>query len=213
MKFNEKKAQDFWDAISKKSTKDPTRHGDKLRLSYDTEFVLDKIKILEKNHILDLGAGTGQLSIELNKNLNNAEFSLVEKNETFSNSIPKLSNFIISNNDLIDYNFNNFFDTALLFGVVNSISVESEIELYKKIHQNLKGGVFIIKHQCGTNADVIFDDYSDAIGANYTARYPFINNQINLLRTFFQVEQYDIYPPELNLHSNTHFYAFVCNSK
>ena len=82
--FDENKAQQYWARIAKqRMDTDPTRHGDKNRLFYDVKFIEQKCDLASINNIIDLGAGSGQLSEELFDINSKLEITCVEKHAEF----------------------------------------------------------------------------------------------------------------------------------
>lgn len=215
--FNEKKAQQFWSNKNITDIKDdPTRHGDNERLMYDLNHILNVLGNKNVNSLLDLGAGTGQLTKAINTKISIKKRVLVEKNLTFIKQITKEKNMNLVNEDIHDFclNHNNMYDLILLFGVMNSIERGNAYKIYKLLENMMdKDSILIIKHQCGIKQEVIIDNYSSKLKSFYTARYPHHEDELTTLKNVFDVQVYDIYPKELNKFTNTHFFSYVCKKK
>lgn len=205
--MDKKKIDNFWNNRTKISdARIATNYRDDGRLAYDIQLVSKYVA--EGDKILDLGAGTCTLSTAF---LDKAqEIIAVDKFEGFFNLAPKHLKLKTHCADIIDFKSDKQFDLILLFGVVNFITIEEEKMLYQTCYSMLKNeGLLIVKNQCGVNEEVIVDNYSQELKTDYHARYPFVESQHKRLTEFFEVEQIDIYPKEINVWSNTHFYAFV----
>jgi len=213
--FDENKAQQYWARIAKqKMDTDPTRHGDKNRLFYDVKFIEQKCDLASINNIIDLGAGSGQLSEALFDINSKLEITCVEKHAEFISLKKNIQNIKKINKDILKYHDEKKYDLILLFGVINSLSEKNEIKIYELISDLMhKNSIFILKHQCGIEMETIVDHFSEALSSKYTARYPLIDNEQEILNDFFNFEVHPMYPKELNPHSNTKFYAFTCKKK
>lgn len=215
--FNEKKAQQFW---SKKNItnieEDPTRHGDKERLEFDVNHILKVVGKKNVNSLLDLGAGTGQLTKAIEKNIPIKKRILVEKNPSFIRQILLDGKVDLVNEDILEFckRNNNKYDIILLFGVINSINKENTYKIYEYLLNMMKkDSILIIKHQCGIEEEVIIDNFSKELTTLYTARYPYHKDEHQFLEDIFNVEIHDIYPKKLNKFVNTHFFSYVCKKK
>ena len=213
--FNENKAQQYWIRMAKQNiNSDPTRHGDEKRLFYDVKFIQERCGLDSINNIIDLGAGSGQLSEALNDINSNLEITCVEKHAEFTNLKINIQNIKKINKDILEYKDKKKYDLILLFGVINSLNEKNEIKTYEMISNLMhKNSIFILKHQCAIEQETIVDHYSEALSSQYTARYPFIDKEQEILNIFFNLEVHLMYPKELNPHSNTKFYAFTCKKK
>lgn len=206
MMLHKEKIDSFWKRRTEiKDAKIAANYRDDGRLAYDAEWVRQWIK--PESKILDLGAGTCQLSLQL---LDLASKILaVEKHESFFDLVPDHPNLIKHQADILEFSSIEQFDVILIFGVINFISETEELTLYKKCHALLKsGGFLLVKNQCGIHKELIIDSYSEALRDHYHARYPEVDHQQKLLTHYFNVKRFDIYPAHLNLWKDTHFYAF-----
>lgn len=205
------KIDTFWH--SRENIEDPrvaSNLRDDGRLFYDVQIV----KKYHKNggDLLDLGCGTGTSFIDLLPQCN--RIVGVDKFKGLIDKCPIHENIEVIQSDLKTFTTNRIFDTVLLLGVINYFSKEDENNIYNNINNWLtKDGVLIVKNQCGQENEVIIDNWSKELETNYHARYPYYIEQKLLLENFFSVTIVDIYPPELNRWTNTHFYAFICKKK
>lgn len=213
--FNENKAQQYWARKAKQNISgDPTRHGDEKRLFYDVKFIQERCELDSIKNIIDLGAGSGQLSEALYDINSNLEITCVEKHAKFNKLKKNIKNIKKINKDILEYKDKKKYDLILLFGVINSLNKKNEIKTYEMILNLMhKNSIFILKHQCGIEKETIVDHYSEALSSQYTARYPFIDKEQEILNVLFNLEVHPMYPKELNPHSNTKFYAFTCKKK
>jgi SAM-dependent methyltransferase len=198
----------FWNARTRVA--DPrlaTNYRDDGRLAIDVALVSQHLH--ENSLILDLGAGTCTLSKELLPLARRVV--AVEKFPDFLAAAGDPPNLDKVCCDVTEFETTDIFDAILLFGVANFLTPEEEHALYSRCRQMLRPqGVFIVKHQCGTQDEVIIDRFSQELGTHYHARYPSLAKCIARLSELFAVEVIDIYPPAINRWSDTHFYAFVC---
>ncbi len=209
--LDKQKINDFW--VSRTQVADPrlaTNYRDDGRLGIDVALV--KRHVAAGASILDLGAGTCTLSMQL---LSYAgRVVAVEKFAEFLAVAGDQQNLEKVCCDVSEFQTAERFDAILLFGVANFLTPEEEQSLYENCRQMLRaGGVFIVKHQCGEQQEVVVDGFSPELGSHYHARYPHVAQSRAMLDGLFSVEVIDIYPASLNRWSETHFYAFLCRGK
>jgi len=160
--------------------------------------------------VLDLGAGTCALACLLAPHVK--KIAAVDLSEELlgKRALPPNITPVVS--DIRDFDSSETFDLVLIFGVLNYVFDEAELRsLIRKVARlTSPGGVCIIKHQAGVHETVLIDKYSEEIGGRYVCIYRHVEEELRLLREFFEVELVDIYPPRLNRWENTHFYAYVC---
>ena len=175
---------------------------------YDVKFI---IKFSNSNSkILDLASGTGMIINKLASHVN--YIVAVEAYKEFSKFIDEVDNINVINEDIMKFSTNEMFDLITMFGIVQYFNEEEVRNLYIKYSKNLKlGGMFIIKNQFGVHKDVIVNGYSKELKTNYFSNYRHIDKEVNILKNlgFKNIEVIDIYPPECNRWSNTHFYAII----
>ena len=200
----------YWEIISSNNPTDisvkVTPSSDYTKL--DSEFLLKYIS--KDSDILDLATGSGLII----KNIMKYARSIVavEKFTEFSKFIPKGKNVTIINADIVDYIPNNNFDLITMFGISQYFNQKEIIEIYRKYKKYLKtNGKLIIKNQFGINEDIIIEGYSKELKTEYYSEYRHIKKEIQIINKigFKNIEIVDIYPPECNRWSNTHFYAII----
>jgi len=207
----ENKAKTFWNRQSKKKG-DLTRHNDNQRLVHDIKSI-KKFTNIKPRKILDLGSGTGQLSIGLKKIYHNCNFTLVDYNKFFLN-FNKKSKFKRVQQNILKFKTKEKYDLILLFGVVNHLSRKNTKKIYIKINQFLNtNGIAFIKHQCGTKREICINKYSKELKEKYIARYPNTNKEQRLLKKIFTVKKILPYTKKLNKYKNTKHYLYVCTKK
>lgn len=174
----------------------------------DAAFLLKYLK--SNSEILDLASGSGLIINKIYDKVNH--ITAVEAFEQFSKFIINTEKITIINQDISKYESKVKFDFILMFGIVQYFNKNEIIDIYSKYRDYLKpGGKLIIKNQFGVDDDVLVSGYSEEIKNNYYSHYRKITNELSILNNigFDNIEVIDIYPPECNRWTNTHFYAIV----
>ncbi|MBO5441080.1 MAG: class I SAM-dependent methyltransferase [Alphaproteobacteria bacterium] len=175
----------------------------------DADFIL---KYADLNSlVLDLGSGTGLIVNKMYDKI--GRVVCVENFKQFSKFIVQAPNVEIINCNISDYEPTEKFDVITMFGFMHYFNEMEATEIYQKIYnQCLKDkGVIIVKNQFGLKEDVTVSGYSEEQKTNYYSQYRYIHKEVGILKKigFHDVEIFDIYPPNANRWSNTHFYAIV----
>lgn len=106
------------------------------------------------------------------------------------------------------------FDLVLLFGVVTSLDVDHEERLYERMAGWLSDrGVAVVKNQCSVAEEFVKTGWSDALGTDYSGRYPSVEEQAARLRRAFATVEVLPYPPHLNTWETSAHVAFVCRGR
>lgn len=211
MHINTKKIDNFWKRRAK--IKDPRIST---HFKQDDTHVFD-LKLIRKfckptSHMLDLACGTCYLSNELINEV--AYIKAVDKYGEFLTHCKTVPNLETVTKDILDFDDTKKYDIILLFGIVMYFNEIDTRAIYRKCKKLLKkGGIVIVKHQCGVLKDVVVDSYSPVIKDTYHAVYKHVEKDKKLLEEFFDFEVINIYPPRLNPWPNTHFYAFIAQHK
>lgn len=210
--MNKEKIFAFWKDRAQKADKNGTNLRDDPTLK-EIDIALIKQHLPEQAIAIDLGAGDCTLTNALVPLVK--EITAVEHCEDFLKKAHTSPNLHTVCQDLASYSIPaKHFDLAILFGVTNYLSHSEANTLYQRIASGLTDrGVFIAKHQCGVEGEVMVDHYSEALGQHYHARYPDLGAEQAMLSQLFEVNTIDIYPPSANTWANTHFYAFVCRKR
>ncbi|MDR2651046.1 MAG: class I SAM-dependent methyltransferase [Prevotellaceae bacterium] len=160
--------------------------------------------------ILDLASGTGLI---INKLLDKVHSIVaIEFFEEFSKFIQSNSNVTIINQDIKVYEPSSDFDLVTIFGASQYFSFEEIEKIYIKCFNcTKKNGKIIVKNQFGIREDVLVSGYSEELKEDYFSHYRHLDSEVKLLEKtgYKNIEVFDIYPPEANRWSNTHFYAIV----
>ena len=105
------------------------------------------------------------------------------------------------------------YDLILLLGVITYIYDAAErADLYARCFAMLKpGGTLFVKAQMGVEEEVRVDTDSDALGSRYSAIYPHLGTEAQLLarQGFAAVDVRDPYPAAFSKYDNTHFHHLV----
>ncbi len=207
-----RKALDFY----RSKIGENTKQGDEKLLSQNNNTDLDAKFINnycnETTRLLDLGSGSGLILDKISKNIKN--ITAVEFLPELASLIKSRTNLRVVTADLLNYTPDQEYDLITFFGTAHHFTTEEVLVIYKYVYNYLaKGGILIVKNQFGINEDVIVDGYSEEIEENYYACYRHLPEEQERLRRvgFNKVSSHDIYPPEKNKWSNTHYYALVCH--
>jgi 2-polyprenyl-3-methyl-5-hydroxy-6-metoxy-1,4-benzoquinol methylase len=175
---------------------------------FDFELMILNPYASRASSILDLGCGFGELS----RALSGSETELIgvdfepayEKTFTAPNHKFSLS-------DVRRFDSRDQFDLTLLFGVVTHLTLEEEESLYLKLSKmRSQSGVVVVKNQCSSGEEFIFEGYSDVLGAEYVGRYPKIESQEDRLSCVFSNVDVRRYPERFRFHQNSEHVMFIC---
>ncbi|MDA1354059.1 MAG: class I SAM-dependent methyltransferase [bacterium] len=204
-----KKFDSFWENQAKQQDKYLATHFKK-DSTHERDFEFIRKYTSKQSRILDMAAGTCIVTSRLAPTVKH--ITAVDKFQTFLDECPPIHNITCMQGDIQTMPISGHYDIILLFGIMNYFTPEEAGNIYQKYAKHLnKGGLILIKHQCGVNEDILIDTYSEQLGRNYSAFYRSTETELKLLAPHFNsIETIDIYPPELNRWENTHFYAFVC---
>ena len=174
----------------------------------DAKFIL---KYVDRNtKRLDLASGSGLILHKICDKVNH--ITAVEVFAQFSQFITETERRSVFNQDISTFQTEEGFDIITWFGISQYFN-ESEIsQIYKRYLKNINtGGKYIIKNQFGINEDIVIEGYSKELKTDYYSQYRHINKEVYILKNlgFSNIEVFDIYPPECNRWTNTHFYAIV----
>lgn len=210
MSISNKDALNFFKNLS---VEQPSKAATKLNAANDMSHIdaefLDRF-LREHDKLLDLASGGGLMLDKLSTNLD--LITAVEPFEEFSRHIAARPNLEVVNQTLQTFTPQRLYDVISMFGIMNFFSSEEAGGIYKKYHNYLlPGGMIVIKNQFGVSDDVTVDGYSREIGKNYYSQYRSLKHEKEILSKagFEKIEHYDIYPPECNHWSNTHYYALT----
>lgn len=159
-------------------------------------------------NLLDLGCGTGDLTVALLDDISRA--TLVDMVPEFLERLPADPRMRAVVATVTEFEPREEFDLALLFGVVTHLSPNEEHAAYRALRAAVPNGTAIVKHQCGVDADVEIDTFSETTQSRYMARYPGIRNQVDRLGEHFGSVEVVPYPDHLNKWENTIHAAFIC---
>lgn len=195
------------------SEKDPVlvaRYRNDDRLARDVTFVLPYLKMTDL--VLDLGSGPAVLANAIApfcKHITCVEKQILNWKEVIYHSHIAGVTLNIS-----DFFSSKPFDVILIFGVVNHLKPDEAQKVYTLCSQMMHlGSILILKSQFGIGQDVYVDRFSSELGFHYQSHYRTIAHEMELSRNLFDYQVFDIYPPQLNPHSNTRHYHLLCRLK
>ena len=209
-KLNKELIHDFWKSRSQSST---IRWTSKELLNFEIDYLNERLKSEnERIRILDLGSGHGELSRLITKkgdNLLGVDFI-----PDYSNSFNARDNHLFTCSNVVDFVSNQEFDLVLFMGVVQFLEIEEELRVYEQISTMLsENGIAVIKSQVGIEDEIIINEYSDALKAEYSSRYPHISQQSNAVSKFLNIKEVIEYPSSFNHFPNSKHVAFICKNK
>jgi 2-polyprenyl-3-methyl-5-hydroxy-6-metoxy-1,4-benzoquinol methylase len=209
-KLNKGIIHDFWKARSQAST---IRWTSKELLTFEIDYLNERLKSLnERIRILDLGCGHGELSRLITKK--GDSLSGVDFIPEFSKSFKETDNHSFTCVNVADFVTDQEFDLVLLMGVVQFLEVEEELRVYDNMSRMLStNGIAVIKSQVGIEDEVLINEYSDALKAEYSSRYPHVTQQSNSILKFLNIIEIIEYPSRFNHFSNSKHVAFICEKK
>lgn len=161
--------------------------------------------------ILDLGSGHGELSRPLAGDA--ADLLAVDFAPAYARSFtgPR-HRFQAASLDAFEPG--EAFDLVLLFGVVTSLDAADEERLYRRMAAWLTDdGVAVVKNQCSVGEEFVKTGFSEALGADYSGRYPNVEQQADRLRRAFATVEVVPYPDHLNVWETSAHVAFVCRGR
>jgi len=161
--------------------------------------------------VLDLGCGTCIVDNLLVEEID-LQIHAVDVVPAFLEYAAPHPNLSTEVADIVDYRSETRYDLILLLGVINSIPNQRDrMMLYSNCRTMLKpNGTLFIKSQFGRADSVTVDHYSEQLGSVYKAIYPKLDEEADRLRSLFNVDVADPYPPALNIYPNTHFHYLSC---
>ena len=176
----------------------------------DADFIMKYAN--ENTEILDLASSTGLTINKYYRKIKHIE--AVELYKEFTKFIEKTDKISIVNCDVKDYNSDKKFDLVNMFGITCYFNDEEVKSLYKKYQSYLRpNGKIIVKSQFGVEEDVIVSGFSKELQTDYFCCYRHLPKEVEILKSvgYKDIKTFDIYPPECNRWSNTHFYAIVAD--
>lgn len=146
--------------------------------------------------LLDLGCGTGDLFLPLLDRL--SRVTAVDMIPEFLDRIsadPRITTVVAG---VDEFHSETPFDVAVMFGVVTHLSPEEEVTAYRALREAAPRRTVIVKNQCGRDADLNIDRWSEAFESRYVGRYPHVEGQAARLREVFGIVETVRYPDEAN---------------
>lgn len=198
-------AQDFWKGRAR-STDASIRWTDAQMLELDVALVGSVMS--DGDALLDLGCGTGDLFLPLLDRL--SRVTAVDMIPEFLDRIPADPRITTVVAGVDEFHSETPFDVAVMFGVVTHLSPEKEMTAYRVLREAAPRGTVIVKNQCGREADLNIDRWSEAFESRYVGRYPHIEGQAARLRGIFDKVETVRYPDQVNQWDDSLHAAFVC---
>jgi SAM-dependent methyltransferase len=194
--------RDFWEH---KSREQRNRWTSDEMLAYELGYLRELAP--RPRSVLDLGSGHGELSRPL---AGEARLLALDFAPAYARSFSAPNHEFMAG-DVGAFDTEERFDVVLLFGVVTSIDEADEPPLYAKMAGLLApGGVAVVKNQCALGEEFVATGYSEALGADYSGRYPLAERQRARLLEAFGTVELRPYPPQFNPWENSAHVAFVC---
>jgi len=204
------KSEKYWSELSER-IENPVQTKNKRPDTSDLEIEFLKDHLSQVDEILDVGSGSGLIVNKLIAHV--GHITAVEKYEGFSKFIEDHPNLLVINSDLLHFKMRKQFDAVLSFGVSQCFNTEDAAKIYQKLYAMTKPkGKLIVRTHCGLEADKVINGFSEELGTEYFAEYRLVSNEIKLMETagFRFLNQYDIFPDELNVWRDTRHFIFIC---
>jgi choline kinase/SAM-dependent methyltransferase len=161
--------------------------------------------------ILDLGSGHGELSRPLAGDV--ADLLAVDFAPAYARSFTG-PRHTFQAGGLDAFESAAQFHLVLLFGVVTSLDATQEQWLYERMSRWVADdGVAVVKNQCAIGEEFVMTGWSEALGADYSGRYPNVDEQADRLRRAFETVEVLPYPRHLNSWETSVHVAFVCRGR
>jgi SAM-dependent methyltransferase len=155
--------------------------------------------------VLDLGSGHGELSRPL---AGAGRLVAVDFVDAYARSFREPNHTFVAQS-VAEFETTETFDVVLLFGVVTY--EPDEPPLYAKVARCLApDGVAVVKNQCARDEEFVTTGYSQALGTEYSGRYPLAEQQRERLERCFASVEVRPYPERFNAWPNSAHVAFVC---
>ena len=196
----------FW---AQKSLENRNRWTSDAMLAHEHAMIRELVP--EPRSILDLGSGHGELSRPLAGET--ADLVAVDFAPAYARSFTGPRHRFMSGG-LDAFNPGERFDLVLLFGVVTSLDTGEEEQLYERMASWLtEDGVAVVKNQCSIGEEFVKTGWSEALAAEYSGRYPNVDEQVTRLRRSFATVDVVPYPKDLNTWETSMHVAFVCRGR
>ncbi|CAN5129930.1 N/A [soil metagenome] len=198
-------ADEFWRGRAE-ATDASIRWTDAKMLEVDVSIVDSQLH--DGDSLLDLGCGTGDLFVPLLDRLGSV--TAVDMIPEFLARIPAHPKITTVQSKVEEFVPATPFDIAVMFGVVTHMSVAQEESAYHVLRAAAPAGTVIVKNQCGRDADVDVDRWSEAFASRYVGRYPHVARQAEWLREVFDSVDVIPYPEAMNHWPDSVHVAFIC---
>lgn len=198
-------ADEFWRGRAA-ATDASIRWTDAKMLEVDVTIVESQLH--DGDALLDLGCGTGDLFLPLLDHLGSV--TAVDMIPEFLDRIPVDPKITTVRSKVGEFVPVAPFDVAVMFGVVTHLSLEQETAAYRVLRAAVPAGTVIVKNQCGRDADVDVDRWSEAFASRYVGRYPHVSRQAERLAEVFSSVDVVPYPEAMNQWPDSVHVAFIC---
>jgi len=193
--------REFW---ASKAQEDDNRWTSVALLEWEKGFVGSLMPPGPVN-ILDLGCGHGALSRAICRD--GDQLTGVDQEPGFFRSFDG-HRFVVS--DAQGFDSDDRFDLILLFGVITCVDRDSEKAIYDVCRRLVAaGGQVIVKNQCAYADELVVSGFSEALGTEYSGRYPSADSVTTALSARFETVRRVDYPEEFNPWPNTFHAAFI----
>lgn len=205
--MNQDEVRDFW-ARRAADTSGSIRWTDERMLELDIALLGGLVG--QGDSLLDLGCGTGDLFLGLLDRL--SRVLAVDMMPEFLARIPAHPAVTTRLAGVEDLELDETFDVGAMFGVVTHLTQDQELGAYRTLRAAVPSGVVVVKNQCGRDADVEVDRWSEAFGQRYVGRYPSVAGHAARLGEHFAEVEVVPYPEAVNPWPDTQHVAFVCRA-
>ena len=175
------------------------------------EFEYERLTAYAKSggYLLDLGAGSGELSRALAGSL--MTLTAVDYQGAYAKAFTARNHSFVCSR-VQDYLSSNVYNLILLMGVVTHLEPAVERKVYLNSGLMLDThGTFVVKNQCSRSAGFSVQGFSEALGSDYCGRYPSVEEQQSVLLEYFEKVEILKYPSKFNTWADSFHVMFLAS--
>ncbi|MDD5596353.1 MAG: class I SAM-dependent methyltransferase [Victivallaceae bacterium] len=185
------------------------------RLFANINWIIPKVQ-QNTDVIMDIGAGSGELTMALALFLDFKKCHLLDINENLLNEAGKKIHFInpkaqiyCNAIDISDLKEFSTVDLCLCLGVIIYLLDD---DILRKFLAKINCKQLFLRAPCTLkDEDEEICTYSEALQAKYAAKYRTVNNTVSIIEEFFAIKEYGrVFPDSIESKFGTKQYMFNC---